>query len=219
MMNKCLLGSILALFVGAASARAQSALSNPVANIKIDQAQATTRRAAVRYLATIDWHRYPEAERALIATMRTDRVEMVRYEAALALGNCRKLTEKMLEALNMTALGLDLDGNPAEFSEKVRSAARNSLHRCSYRGLCLPPLDQQMVPTDAWQSPDPFTVQTASNVPTHVPVAAPIPQHERERAETISASPKTPTSLNGPRSLWRFLLGFGSGRESPPDTR
>jgi hypothetical protein len=145
---------------------------------------------------------------------------MVRYEAALALGNCRKLTEKMLEALNMTALGLDLDGNPAEFSERVRCAARNSLHRCSSRGLCLPPLDPQMVPTDAWQSPDPFTPQsTANNVPTYVPVAAPIPQHERELAETISANPKTATSLNGPRSFWHFLFGFRSGRESAPDTR
>src|SRR6516162_9125586 len=211
-MNKCILGSILALFVGTGSARAQIALGNPVspenkfesghgpdapalhfadcgsdckpkpshpllgyvartmstpivaavghlmpphcdepptkeevtrmivdggyspaeitaAKIKIDEAHANVRRAAVRYLATIDCLYYPEAESGLIAAMRADRVEMVRYEAALAPGNCRGLTAKMLEALNMTALGLELDGNPAESSERVRSAARSSLHR------------------------------------------------------------------------------------------
>jgi hypothetical protein len=190
------------------------------AKIKIDEAQASARRAAVRYLATIDCHYCPEAESGLIAAMRADRVEMVRYEAALALGNCRELTEKMLEALNMTALGLELDGNPVESSERVRSAAWNSLHRCSSRGLCLPPPDQQMVPAVAWLWPDPFTLQTmAYYLPTYVPVAAPIPQHERELAETISANPKTATSLNGSRSWWHFLLGFTFGRESAPDTR
>jgi hypothetical protein len=238
MMKKCLLGSILALTpIHAAvgqftSTRCDEPPTKEVvarmiveggyspadikitaAKIKIDEAQASTRRAAVRYLATIDWHGFPEAERALITTMRADRVEMVRYEAALVLGNCRKLTVKMLEALNMTALGLDLDGNPAEFSERVRSAARNSLHRCSSRGLCLSPPDQQMVPTVQWLPPDPFTLQpTACNVPTYVPVAAPVPQHERELAETISANPKTATSSIGPRSLWHSLLGFTSGR-------
>jgi PBS lyase HEAT-like repeat len=190
------------------------------AKIQIDEAQASARRAAVRYLATIDWHYFPEAESALIAAMRADRVEMVRHEAAFALGNCRALTEKTLEALNMTALGLELDGNPAESSERVRSAARSSLHRCSSRGLCLPPPDPQVAPTVAWLAPDPFTIQTTGYyVPTYVPVAAPIPQHERELAETISANPKTTSSLNGSRSLWHFLLGFTSGRESAPDTR
>jgi hypothetical protein len=301
-MNKCILGSILFLFVGTGPARAQIALGNPVsadnkfesshgpyapalhfadcgsdckpkpshpllghvartmsapiraavghlmpphcdepptkeevtrmivdggyspaeitaAKIKVDEAQASARRAAVRYLATIDCHYYPEAESGLIAAMRADRVEMVRYEAALALGNCRGLTAKMLEALNMTALGLELDGNSVESSERVRSAAQISLHRCSARGLCLPPPDQQMVPTVAWLAPDPFTLQTAAYyVPRYVPVAAPIPQHERELAETISANPKTATSVNGSRSLRHLLFGFTSGRESAPDT-
>jgi hypothetical protein len=71
-----------------------------------------------------------------------------------------------------------------------------------------------------WLTPDPFTLQTTAYYePTYLPVAAPIPQHERELAETISANPKTATSLNGPRCLWHFLLGFTSGRESAPDTR
>lgn len=173
----------------------------------------------MRYLGTIDCHYYPEAQSGLIAAMRADRVEKVRYEAAVALGSCPGLTEKMLEALNMTALGLQLDGNPPESSERVRSAARSSLHRCSSRGLCLPPPGPQTAPTVAWPAPDTFTLQgTAYYMPTYVPVAPPIPQHERELAETISANPKTATSSNGSRSLWHFLFVFASGRNSVPDT-
>jgi hypothetical protein len=57
------------------------------ARIKQEEAEAKARRADVRYLGTVDCNRYPEAEKALIKALRTDRNECVRFEAALALGN------------------------------------------------------------------------------------------------------------------------------------
>lgn len=171
------------------------------AKIKIDEAQGKARRAAVQYLATIDCRNYPEAEAAMIAALRTDRVEMVRYEAALALGTCRSLTEKMLEALNLTALGLELDGNPAEWSDRVRGAARASLNRNLARGLCVPPVGNQATAGLEWMTTDPLSVQRMGYVtPLYLPIAQPpVSHHERDIAETVS------TQANSPIGIRSFL--------------
>ncbi|MBI3821737.1 MAG: HEAT repeat domain-containing protein [Planctomycetes bacterium] len=178
------------------------------AKIKIDESQARSRRAAVRYLGTIDCHYYPEAEGGLIAALRADRAESVRFEAALALGNSRGFTEKMLEALNMTALALELDGNPSESSERVRMAARQSLERCVERGLALPPLAHQLAPTIGyWLPPDPLAIQPVGYyLPAQTPAISP---RERELAETISAQRRTTTTAPAPthRSLREFFFG------------
>src|SRR5262245_7073449 len=71
------------------------------AKVKLDEAGAKARRAAVRYLGTVDCHYWPEAEDALIGGLRMDRNECVRYEAALALGNGCCCTKKTIEALNI----------------------------------------------------------------------------------------------------------------------
>jgi hypothetical protein len=148
-------------------------------------------------------------------------VESVRYEAALALGDGRGLTLKMLEALNMTALGVELDGNPAETSDRVRCAARISLYRCACRGLCLPP-DPPPAPVLDWLPPAAAAVQpTGSNVPVYNSVGPVTPQ-ERQLAETVSANVKTapPASTGtGSRSLYHFLLNFTGGRDSSRDGR
>jgi hypothetical protein len=185
--------------------------------VKIDEAQASARRAAVKYLATINCYYFPEAESALIAALRTDCVEIVRYEAALGLGNGPALTEKMLEALNMTALGLSLDGNPVEASEQVREAARHSLRRCSSRGLCFIPPACPMVRAGECMAPDYFMIPSSGyNTPAIIQAAAPVPQHERELAETISASPKNTVAS---RPLWHFLRNLAGGRETGNDSR
>ncbi len=178
------------------------------AKIKIDEAQGKARRAAVMYLATIDCHYYPEAESGLIAALRADRVEQVRYEAAVAMGTCRGLTEKMLEALNLSALALELDGNPAESSERVRSAARNSLYRNMARGLCLPPVGDLTNAGLDWLTPDSFAIQQMGYVtPQFVPVPAAVSQREREVAETVSTQPKAKASS---RSLLQWLVNSTS---------
>jgi len=106
--------------------------------IEKEEAEAEVRRAAVRYLGTVDCHDYPEAEKALIISLRTDRDECVRWEAALALGGGCCSTKKTIEALAITVCGSRKDGNPGEISPRVRVAACHSLERClnHYQG-CL----------------------------------------------------------------------------------
>lgn len=175
------------------------------AKIKLDEAQGKSRRAAVKYLGTIDCHYYPEAEAGLIAALRADRVEMVRYEAAMAMGTCRGLTEKMLEALNLTALGLELDGNPAETSERVRAAARLSLHRNLARGLCLPPVGDLALGGVDWLSSDPFAIRQMGHVtPQYLPIAPPATQREREVAESVSTTARPAPAA---KSFWQNWFG------------
>ena len=100
------------------------------ARIKADEAGAKARRAATRFLGTVDCHYWPEAEAGLIGTLRTDKNECVRMEAAWALGSGCCCTRKTVEALSITVSASDRDGNPAERSDRVREAARYALERC-----------------------------------------------------------------------------------------
>lgn len=100
------------------------------ARIKEDEAGAKERRANVRYLGTVDCARYPEAEKALINALRTDRNECVRWEAAIVLGHGCCCTRKTLEALKLTVEASDKDGNPKETSNRVRAAAEASMSAC-----------------------------------------------------------------------------------------
>jgi hypothetical protein len=100
------------------------------AAIQQEEANAKKRRAAVRYLGTVDCHYWPEAEKNLIASLRADTNECVRWEAAMALGSGCCCTRKTIEALTLTVTGSDKDGNPSEPSERVRAAAERSLEHC-----------------------------------------------------------------------------------------
>ena len=201
--------------------------------IKLDEAQSKARRAAVRYLAGVNCHYYPEAEAGLIAALRADRNECVRLEAALALGTCNCLTPRIAEALSVTVSGGETDGNPGEISERVRSAARIALARCQMRGIgCAP----QMLPPPDWSPPvptsptptptpepppsprltppqSPFTIQAASAWSTHLPsVATP---EERTRAESVSAAAKSNTYATGQRTLFHLIRSVMTGRDHP----
>jgi len=57
------------------------------AKVEQEQKQAKVRVAAVKYLGTVQCHYYPEAEAALIASLRADRSECVRLAAAQALAS------------------------------------------------------------------------------------------------------------------------------------
>jgi hypothetical protein len=100
------------------------------AKIKADAAQAAARRDAVKFLGTVDCHWYPEAEAALIASLRCDRSECVRMEAALALGRGCCCTKSTVEALRIAASGSSRDGNPGERCPRVRWAALEALQTC-----------------------------------------------------------------------------------------
>lgn len=100
------------------------------AQIQQEEAGAKARRAAVRYLGTVDCHWWPEAEKALIVALRSDRNECVRLEAALALGSGCCCTKPIIEALAICVSGSHKDGNPSETSERVRAVAMGSLQHC-----------------------------------------------------------------------------------------
>jgi hypothetical protein len=110
------------------------------AAIKADEADAKARRAAVRYLGTVDCHYWPEAKDALINALRADKNECVRWEAAMALNSgccCNKAT---IKALTISANGTDEDDNPSETSERVRMAAMMALNHCL---SCMPPVIEE----------------------------------------------------------------------------
>lgn len=203
------------------------------AKIKFDESQAKTRQAAVRYLATVDCTYYPEAEASLIAALRADRSESVRYEAAVALGTCRGATKRILEALNLSALGYDLDGNPPESSDRVRQAARNSLNRVvaatmpayTWSAQAMAPTMPLMpyAPVIPWF--DPYAVvPTQSIYPTgaYLPPISNATNEERELAETISAPAKTkiappaPSVIvpTPPRTLAEWIQNHTTSRQS-----
>src|SRR5947209_3506050 len=86
----------------------------------------------MRYLGTVDCHYWPEAESALIKGLRTDKNECVRWEAALSLGRGCCCTRKTMEALRIAASGSEIDGNPAELSQRVKALAVKSLNHCTH---------------------------------------------------------------------------------------
>lgn len=100
------------------------------AKIKADEAGAKARIAALRYLATVDCHYYPEVADAIIDALRKDRNECVRYEAALALVHGCCCNKKTIAALIIVVSGQDTDGNPSETSQRVKAAALNAMNLC-----------------------------------------------------------------------------------------
>ena len=156
---------------GAASGDAPGAQAAANA-IKQDQAQAKARAAAVRYLGTVPCHYYPEAEAALIQSLRTDRSECVRWEAAHALAQGCCCTKKTIEALKLVVSGSQKDGNPSEKSFRVKVEALNALEHCL--AMCGDPQPQR--PESPAHIPEPETVPT------------PLPQPKRPEVPVNQAS-------------------------------
>lgn len=120
------------------------------AKIKADEADAKERRAAVRYLGTVDCHYWPEAQDALIASLRGDRNECVRFEAALALGNGCCCTKKTIEALINATTCSNKDDFPRETSARVQAAARQALDHClcCFQDMNPKPVDENKAPPE-----------------------------------------------------------------------
>jgi hypothetical protein len=100
------------------------------AKVKVDALNAKKRKEAVEELEDVDCHYWPEVEDALIAALRADRNESVRYTAAKTLGSGKCCTKKTIEALSICASGSDRDGAPCEVSKSVRTAAAKALEKC-----------------------------------------------------------------------------------------
>jgi hypothetical protein len=95
--------------------------------VRKDEAAAAARRAAVRYLGTVDCNWWPEAEEALRNALLKDRNECVRLEAAIALQKGCCCNVRIVKAL---ADCVSSTGIPPENSERVKMAAMVALSRC-----------------------------------------------------------------------------------------
>lgn len=101
--------------------------------IKQKEADAKARRAAVRYLGTVDCHWYPKAQAALIHALYDDENECVRMEAAIALGRGCCCNASVLKHLAAVVNGTKNKLRPPaveENSERVKMAAYLALQRC-----------------------------------------------------------------------------------------
>lgn len=107
---------------------------------KLDRETAIDRIEAVEYLGTLDCHYWPEAEDALVGTLRADRNEWVRLAAAQVLGKGCCCTKKTITALSMVVNCSMEDGNPVEKSPKVIAAAQAALCRCLAMACACEPL-------------------------------------------------------------------------------
>lgn len=100
------------------------------AQIKQDQLEAPQRLAAIQALGEVDCHWYPEAQAELLAALRSDRNECVRFEAAKILSRTACCTPATIQALRVCVAGTSVDGNPAERALRIRNQAACALERC-----------------------------------------------------------------------------------------
>jgi hypothetical protein len=180
------------------------------AKVLFDETRAKARQAAVKYLASVNCHYYPEAEASLIAALRADRCELVRLEAAQTLGSCRGVTVRILDALHVSASALETDGNPAETCEQVRFASRTSLNRLLATGMSVPAPAPLPVVSE-WPAP-PITTQPIPVAAAPMPPAPALLQRERDLAATVSTQHRTTAVPHRP-TVYGLLLGF-TGRDT-----
>src|SRR5271157_1403425 len=99
------------------------------AKIQASEADAKARVAAVEYLGTVDCNRFPEAKKALLAALREDPNECVRFAAARSLNSGCCCDQEVIEKLRICVAGEKKDG-PAETSCRVKAAAFSALQNC-----------------------------------------------------------------------------------------
>jgi hypothetical protein len=213
------------------------------AKIAKDEAEAKERRAAVRYLGTVDCHYWGDvAEPALIAALRTDRNECVRWEAAMALGNGCCCTKKTIAALTISVYGVEKegltvagtfsDGAPVETSERVKGAALAALQHClsCYTENVVPGPEKPERPPERPPEPGPekpdkpvaqgpqvpiTPVAQGQSAVSFQPAVYQKPVQARTMAQVVQDARQvttTPTTLNVPLPREQRGKGEGSSR-------
>src|SRR5271157_3149862 len=102
------------------------------AKIQASEADAKARVAAVEYLGTVDCNRFPEAKKSLLAALREDPNECVRFAAARSLNSGCCCDQEVIEKLRISVAG-EKKGGPAETSCRVQAAAFSALQNCLMR--------------------------------------------------------------------------------------
>ena len=136
---------------------AKEGAQGAAAAIAADKASAPERVAAVEYLGTVDCHFYVSAEGALIAALRTDKCDCVRWAAARVLGTGCCCTPKTIAALQITVEQSNKDGNPSETSPRVIAAAQIALTNCMLKAPQPIPVQPETPGAPPSASPPPAT--------------------------------------------------------------
>jgi hypothetical protein len=131
--------------------QAQPGPEGTAAQLKAANLQAPKRRAAVSQLQGLDVRYHPEAEAILIAALRVDPSECVRYEAAVTLTTLPVCTEPIRKALQTCVESSTRDGNPAELSGRVRTQASIALSKCE---CCLTEPTSESAPRPEYPTSD-----------------------------------------------------------------
>ena len=103
-----------------------------VSRLRADELAARKRQADMRFLGTVDSRYWPEVQEVLLLSLRCDPSELVRLEAAQALGRGYSCSKGTLRALTICVNASEEDGHPAEASARVRAAARKALEHYVY---------------------------------------------------------------------------------------
>jgi hypothetical protein len=194
---------------GAAAAPASGPMGAQAASAKIQQyqAQSKTTIESIEYLATLDCHYWPEAEKALIDALRANRVECVRFAAARALERGCCCSKKTIEALRIVVEESEEDGNPSETSTRVKASAFRALQRC----LCRP---------STWSPSAPGAIDEApAPIEPPVPALPSSPDANRGHAPGDSYYTDRLNAKNDRQvvaSAWRSLAAKSGRMETPP---
>jgi hypothetical protein len=129
-LRKLWVAGVAASLTGTAQAEPLPTVVGAANLAKQNATESAERIAAVKYLGTLDCRYLPDAEAALIAALRADGQEAVRFEAATVLARGCCCTPKVMESLVVAISGSERDGRPAEKSPRVRLAAARALEKC-----------------------------------------------------------------------------------------
>ena len=203
------------------------------AKIAKSEAEAKERRAAVRYLGTVDCHYWGDiAEPALILALRKDPNECVRWEAAMALGNGCCCTKATITALTLSVYGVDKDKQtvagafkddaPVETSERVKATALMALQHClsCYSETAAPAPEKSEPPPERpiAKAPGMFQPAVYDKQPVHARTMSQVIQDARQVTMTPTPVGATPIGgqINAPASNHTLAGVFSNAFSSTP---
>lgn len=200
----------------------EEGVGGAAAAAKKEAAEAKARRAAVAFLGTVDCRYFPGTAQALATALRVDSSECVRFEAALVLGRgccCSEITIKALEA---SVSGMEIDGNPAERSCRVRLAAAVALEKCL--ACYSPPYQEPPEPKKVIgeEAPTGEVDPKGKPKPDTLPSPKPVDDKKKDEPGTLKLEnrmPKKETVERARKVLSEFqamLATAGGGVPTPP---
>ncbi len=188
------------------------------AKIVAEETGAKWRRAAVRYLGTVDHHYYPEAEAALVAALRADRNELVRLEAAQALATAGFSAVRTVED---AASGRDRQRTGRQPCRDVRTGQSRrhggiaTLRKSRRRRAPRPDTSDASPPCprgrNGWHSIGKLCRSGAGD-------SSASPRHSWRanfRRKLRAPASTSPRSVAGGRNLFQQWIHAGSSREAP----